>query len=61
MVPLQRTGTQLVLIYNAIVLMFTKIHSSIRSTLPSINSLARWFGEPVRAAILQTEVITQFF
>uniref|UniRef100_A0A804MHS8 Thiolase C-terminal domain-containing protein n=1 Tax=Zea mays TaxID=4577 RepID=A0A804MHS8_MAIZE len=26
-----------------------------RSTLPSINSLARWFGEPVRAAILQTE------
>ncbi|KAL5676318.1 hypothetical protein ACJX0J_012449, partial [Zea mays] len=27
----------------------------ILSTLPSINSLARWFGEPVRAAILQTE------
>ncbi|KAL5647639.1 hypothetical protein ACJX0J_041994, partial [Zea mays] len=25
------------------------------STLPSINSLARWFGEPVRPAILQTE------
>ncbi|KAF8685978.1 hypothetical protein HU200_043904 [Digitaria exilis] len=26
----------------------------ISSTLPSINSLGRWFGEPVRAAILQT-------
>ncbi|GJN18962.1 hypothetical protein PR202_gb06184 [Eleusine coracana subsp. coracana] len=26
----------------------------ISSTLPSINSLERWFGEPVRAAILQT-------
>uniref|UniRef100_A0A0D9VC33 Protein arginine N-methyltransferase n=1 Tax=Leersia perrieri TaxID=77586 RepID=A0A0D9VC33_9ORYZ len=28
--------------------------SLIRSTLPSMNSLGRWFGEPVRAAILQT-------
>lgn len=26
----------------------------ISSTLPSMNSLGRWFGEPVRAAILQT-------
>ncbi|KAF0925098.1 hypothetical protein E2562_015388 [Oryza meyeriana var. granulata] len=26
----------------------------ILSTLPSMNSLGRWFGEPVRAAILQT-------
>ncbi|KAL6629183.1 hypothetical protein ACP70R_028948 [Stipagrostis hirtigluma subsp. patula] len=26
----------------------------ISSSLPSINSLGRWFGEPVRAAILQT-------
>jgi len=39
----------------------TKIHYSfIRSTLPSINSLGRWFGEPVRAAILQTNVIIHF-
>ncbi|KAG8058083.1 hypothetical protein GUJ93_ZPchr0002g25818 [Zizania palustris] len=26
----------------------------ISSTLPSMNSLGRWFGEPVRAAVLQT-------
>ncbi|XP_008796923.1 protein arginine N-methyltransferase 5 [Phoenix dactylifera] len=26
----------------------------ILSTLPSVNSLARWFGEPVRAAIVHT-------
>nr|A2X0Q3.2 RecName: Full=Protein arginine N-methyltransferase 5; AltName: Full=Shk1 kinase-binding protein 1 homolog [Oryza sativa Indica Group] len=26
----------------------------VLSTLPSMNSLGRWFGEPVRAAILQT-------
>jgi hypothetical protein len=31
-----------------------------RSTLPSINSLERWFGEPVRAAILQTNVMIPF-
>jgi hypothetical protein len=35
----------------------TKVgYSLIRSTLPSMNSLGRWFGEPVRAAILQTNV-----
>ncbi|XP_062224111.1 protein arginine N-methyltransferase 5-like isoform X4 [Phragmites australis] len=28
----------------------------ISSTLPSANSLGRWFGEPVRVAILQTNV-----
>ncbi|KAM3239849.1 hypothetical protein ACQJBY_053503 [Aegilops geniculata] len=27
----------------------------ILSSLPSMNSLGRWFGEPVRAAILQTD------
>ncbi|KAI6701822.1 hypothetical protein NL676_010958 [Syzygium grande] len=27
----------------------------VSSTLPSANSLVRWFGEPVRAAILNTE------
>ncbi|XP_010927141.1 protein arginine N-methyltransferase 5 [Elaeis guineensis] len=26
----------------------------VLSTLPSVNSLARWFGEPVRAAIIHT-------
>lgn len=30
---------------------------SFRSSLPSPNSLNRWFGEPVRAAILLTDVI----
>jgi hypothetical protein len=49
-------------IYNAIVLVsITNIgHSFTRSTLPSINSLGRWFGEPVRAAILQTNVMISF-
>lgn len=27
-----------------------------RSTLPSANSIGRWFGEPVRAAIIHTDV-----
>ncbi|KAI9126675.1 hypothetical protein K1719_002271 [Acacia pycnantha] len=27
----------------------------IRSTLPSANSLGRWFGEPVRSAIISTD------
>jgi hypothetical protein len=30
----------------------------IRSTLPSANSLGRWFGESVRAAIVNTDVRT---
>ena len=29
----------------------------IRSSLPSANSLGRWFGESVRAAIINTDVI----
>jgi len=27
-----------------------------RSSLPSPSSLGRWFGEPVRAAIIDTDV-----
>lgn len=32
----------------------------IRSTLPSANSLERWFGEPVRSAIISTDVRTPY-
>lgn len=34
----------------------------IRSSLPSASSVARWFGEPVRAVIINTNVcITKIY
>ncbi|KAL6011743.1 Protein arginine N-methyltransferase 5 [Asimina triloba] len=40
--------------FNVITAVLTVVQHAIRSSLPSANSLGRWFGEPVKAAIINT-------